>query len=197
MTERLKEKIRDFKSLSVKERIIFFAPYIISSIVCSRIVELYRLCHGNFMRMISNMEYLYKSFPHFIISDLIYGIPAGILIAWYLKWEMTHNKKNMRKGVEYGSARWGTYKDIQPFIDPNPFYNIILSKTERLTMSPKMKKFNLNRNKNVIVYGSSGSGKTFSFVKPNLLQCNSSYVITDPKRVTLLRTYNVINCKMR
>lgn len=185
MTERLKEKIRDFKSLSVKERIIILAPYIISSIISSRIVELYRLCHGNFMRMIQNMEYLYKSFPHFIISDLIYGIPAGILIAWYLKWEMTHNKKNMRKGVEYGSARWGTYKDIQPFIDPDPFYNIILSKTERLTMSPKMKKFNLNRNKNVIVYGSSGSGKTFSFVKPNLLQCNSSYVITDPKGTLL------------
>ena len=185
MIGRWKEKFYDFKDYSTKEKIIFLVPYIICCIVCCRIVELYRLCQGNFIKMIQNVEYLYKSFPHFFITDLIYGIPAGILLAWYLKWEMTKNKKNMRRGVEYGSARWGTEKDIKPFIDPDPFYNIILSKTEQLTMSPKMKKFSLNRNKNVIVYGSSGSGKTFSFVKPNLMQCNSSYVITDPKGTLL------------
>ena len=191
MIEHWKEKFCDFKAYSTKEKLIFLAPYIICSIICCRIVELYRLCHGNFIKMIQNVEYLYKSFPHFFITDLIYGIPAGILIAWYLKWEMTRNKKNMRKGVEYGSAKWGTEKDIKPFIDPDPFYNIILSKTERLTMAPKMKKFNLNRNKNVIVYGSSGSGKTFSFVKPNLMQCNSSYVITDPKGTLLPEVGNM------
>lgn len=185
MLERLKGKYRDFNELSVKEKIWMIAPFTISVIICCRIAELYRLCHGNFIRMVQNIEYLYKSFPHFRITDLLYGIPAGIIIAWYLKWELTRNKKNMRKGIEYGSAKWGTEKDIKPFIDPDPFNNIILSKTERLTMSPKMKKFNLNRNKNVIVYGSSGSGKTFSFVKPNLLQCNSSYVITDPKGTLL------------
>lgn len=131
--------------------------------------------------MFQNIEYLYKNFPpRFQWSDISYGTLAGILLVCYFKWEFTRNKKNTRQGVEYGSARWGTAKDIKPFIDPIPEKNIILSKTEMLTMSPKMKLFELNRNKNIIVYGSSGSGKTFSFVKPNIMQCYCSYVVTDP-----------------
>lgn len=76
----------------------------------------------------------------------------------------------------------GTPEDIKPFIDENPFNNIILSQTERLSMEPRMKKFNLNRNKHVVVYGGSGSGKTYGFVKPNLYQLHSSVVLTDPNR---------------
>lgn len=183
--ERIKDKIEAFKVLDLKAKLIIVIPYFFSMLFCSRIVELYRLCSGNFVKIIRNIEYLYKTMPHFALTDLLIGIPAGFFIVWYIKWENGLKRKNTRKGVEYGSARWGAEKDIKPFIDPNPFYNVILSKTERLSMSPKMKKFNLNRNKNVIVYGSSGSGKTFSFVKPNLMQMHSSYVITDPKGTLL------------
>ncbi len=183
--ERIKDKIEAFKVLDLKTKLIIVIPYFFSMLFCSRIVELYRLCSGNFVKIIRNIEYLYKTMPHFALTDLLIGIPAGFFIVWYIKWENGLKRKNTRKGVEYGSARWGAEKDIKPFIDPNPFYNVILSKTERLSMSPKMKKFNLNRNKNVIVYGSSGSGKTFSFVKPNLMQMHSSFVITDPKGTLL------------
>jgi type IV secretion system protein VirD4 len=90
------------------------------------------------------------------------------------------HSKNTRYREEYGSSRWGTPDDIKPFIDPDPSNNIILSETERLSMKPKMPKFNLNRNKHVLVYGGSGSGKTFGIVKPNMMQLHSSYVVTDP-----------------
>lgn len=176
----MKEKIESFKELSVKEKIILLFPYVLIILLCCRVAELYRLCDGNLMKIMKNMAYLYRTFPNFALTDLLFGIPTGYFITWYMKWEMKKNRKNTRQGIEYGSARWGTAKDIEPFIDPNPFNNIILSKTESLTMNPKMKRFELNRNKNVIVYGSSGSGKTFSFVKPNMMQCHSSFVVTDP-----------------
>lgn len=179
--EKIKDKIEAFNALDLKGKLIIIIPYLFSIFLCSRIAELYRLCSGNFVKIIKNIEYLYKAIPRFALTDLLIGIPAGFFIVWYIKWENGLRRKNTRKGVEYGSARWGSEKDIKPFVDPDPFYNVILSKTERLSMSPKMKKFNLNRNKNVIVYGSSGSGKTFSFVKPNLMQMHSSFVITDPK----------------
>lgn len=183
--EKIKDKIEAFNALDLKGKLIIIIPYLFSIFLCSRIAELYRLCSGNFVKIINNIEYLYKSIPRFALTDLLIGISAGFFIVWYIKWENGLRRKNTRKGVEYGSARWGSEKDIKPFVDPDPFYNVILSKTERLSMSPKMKKFNLNRNKNVIVYGSSGSGKTFSFVKPNLMQMHSSYVITDPKGTLL------------
>lgn len=181
----INEKIADFKSLSMKEKLILVVPYVVIILVCCRVAELYRLCNGSLVKCMKNIEYLYKTFPHFAMTDLLFGLPVGFFIAWYIKYENARNKKNTRKGVEYGSAKWGNEKDIKPFIDPDPFNNIILSKTEMLTMSPRMKLFELNRNKNVVVYGSSGSGKTFSFVKPNLMQCHSSYVITDPKGTLL------------
>ncbi len=183
--EKIKDKIEAFNALDLKGKLIIIIPYLFSIFLCSRIAELYRLCSGNFVKIIKNIEYLYKAIPRFALTDLLIGIPAGFFIVWYIKWENGLRRKNTRKGVEYGSARWGSEKDIKPFVDPDPFYNVILSKTERLSMSPKMKKFNLNRNKNVIVYGSSGSGKTFSFVKPNLMQMHSSFVITDPKGTLL------------
>ena len=96
------------------------------------------------------------------------------------------NAKKFRHGMEYGSARWGTPKDIEPYIDPVFENNIILTATERLMMSGRPKKPKYARNKNVIVIGGSGSGKTRFFVKPNLMQMHSSYVVTDPKGTVLV-----------
>lgn len=138
--------------------------------------------------IIKNVSYLYRSLPNFTFSDLTYGILMGYFCTRYFKWELNRNKKNTRRGVEYGSARWGTAKDIAPYIDPDPFHNIILSKTERLTLNPKMKKFSLNRNKNIVIYGSSGCGKTYCMVKSNLMQLQGSYVVTDPKGTLLPET---------
>lgn len=188
----LKGKWEDFNELETKEKILLIFLYVICIFVCSRIVELYRLCSGNLFMIAKNLDYLYKSFPpRFQWNDIVYGSFAGIILVCYFRWELNRNKKNTRKGIEYGSARWGTAKDIKPFIDPIPEKNIILSKTEMLTMAPKMKLFELNRNKNVIVYGSSGSGKTFSLVKPNIMQCYCSYVVTDPKGTLLPETGNL------
>lgn len=172
----------------MKEKIILVAPYVVIMLICCRLLELYRLCSGNFVMIIKNVSYLYRSLPNFTFSDLTYGILMGYFCTRYFKWELNRNKKNTRRGVEYGSARWGTAKDIAPYIDPNPFHNIILSKTERLTLNPKMKKFSLNRNKNTVIYGSSGCGKTYCIVKPNLMQLQGSYVVTDPKGTLLPET---------
>ena len=177
-----REKIQAFMEKSAKEKLKIMTPYAISSFACDRIVELYRLCDGNLTKVIKNMEYLYKSFPDFVLSDLAIGTAVGCMIVAYVKFENSMHRKNTRQGEEYGASRWGTADDIKPFIDPDPFYNIILSKTEFLSMNPRMKKFNLNRNKHVVVYGGSGSGKTYGIVKANLYQLHSSYVLTDPNR---------------
>lgn len=190
-----KEKIQAFMEKSAKEKLKIMTPYAISSFACDRVVELYRLCDGNLTKVIKNMEYLYKSFPSFTISDLAIGTTVGCLIVAYIKFENNMHRKNTRQGEEYGASRWGTADDIKPFIDPDPFNNIILSKTEFLSMNPRMKKFNLNRNKHVVVYGGSGSGKTYGIVKPNLYQLHSSYVLTDPKGTLLPETGNLFEKK--
>lgn len=190
-----KEKIQAFMEKSAKEKLKIMTPYAISSFACDRVVELYRLCDGNLTKVIKNMEYLYKSFPNFTISDLAIGTTVGCLIVAYVKFENNMHRKNTRQGEEYGASRWGTADDIKPFIDPDPFNNIILSKTEFLSMNPRMKKFNLNRNKHVVVYGGSGSGKTYGIVKPNLYQLHSSYVLTDPKGTLLPETGNLFEKK--
>lgn len=188
MTEKVTDKINKFMEKPVKDKMIFLLPYILAIIVCSRIVELYRLCNGNIVKMIRNFAYIYKVFPQFTITDLLIGGVFGILIIYYIRWNNKLHRKNTREGEEYGGARWGTADDIKPFIDKDPFYNVILSNTERLSMSPRMKKFSLNRNKNLLVYGSSGSGKTFGIVKPNMMQLHSSYIVTDPKGTLLPET---------
>lgn len=182
MKEKIQEKFKSFQEMGMWEKIALLAPYAILCLACCRVAELYRLCAGDLLKIIRNITYLYKSPPHFAFIDLLIGIPTGYFLICYIKWNNRLHAKKTRRGEEYGSAKWGNEKDIRPFIDPDPFYNIILSKTERLTMNPKMKKFSLNRNKHVVVYGGSGSGKTFSLVKPNLMQCHSSYVLTDPNR---------------
>ena len=118
--------------------------------------------------------------PSLLPQDLILGIviAVGIKLAVYVK---GRNAKKYRKNIEYGSARWGRPEDIKPFIDPTFRNNVILTETERLTMNNRPKDPRLARNKNVMVVGGSGSGKTRFWLKPNLMQCHSSYVVTDPK----------------
>lgn len=173
--------LEEFKNKSPTEKLIFLLPYIVVIVPIVRIIELYRLCAGDLMMIMNNLEYLYKGAPHIALTDLLIGIPAGYFLVYFAKENAKFNRKKTRQGEEYGSARWGNAEDIKPFIDEDQYYNIILSKTERLTMNPKMKVFKHNRNKHVLVYGGSGSGKTFGFVKPNLYQMHSSYVLTDPK----------------
>lgn len=118
--------------------------------------------------------------PSFHPLDLLIGIVcgAGLRLAVYLRGK---NAKKYRHNVEYGSARWGTAKDIEPFMAPKFEDNVILTKTERLMMSNRPKNPANARNKNVLIVGGSGSGKTRFWLKPNLLQMHSSYVVTDPK----------------
>ncbi len=194
-TNYFSKKIGSFREMPLKKQVFFLLPYILSLLVCCRIAELYRLCSGNLVRILKNVEYLYKSLPHFAVTDLLVGVPAGLFIVWYIKTDREIHKKNTRPKEEYGSSRWGNAEDIKPFIDPDPFNNIILSETERLSMRPKMPQFSLNRNKHVLVYGGSGSGKTFGFVKPNMMQLHSSLVVTDPKGTLLPETGNLFEKK--
>ena len=130
---------------------------------------------------ISNMSYL----PSFRLNDLLIGIIFSVVI-WFAVYNKKKNAKKFRQGKEYGSARWGNAKDIEPYMDEKFENNLLLTNTERLTMNgrPKMPKY--ARNKNVLVIGGSGSGKTRFFVKPNLMQMHSSYVVTDPKGTVLI-----------
>ena len=126
-----------------------------------------------------------SSAPSFHVLDICVGIFGAILVrlAVYLK---AKNAKKYRRGVEYGSARWGRPEDIAPYIDPVPDWNIPLTRTESLTMTSRPKQPKYARNKNILVIGGSGSGKTRFFVKPNLMQMHSSYVVTDPKGTVLV-----------
>ena len=132
-----------------------------------------------------------SSAPSFHVLDICVGIFGAILIrlAVYLK---AKNAKKYRRGVEYGSARWGRPEDIAPYIDPVPDWNIPLTRTESLTMTSRPKQPKYARNKNILVIGGSGSGKTRFFVKPSIMQMHSSYVITDPKGQLLTETGNML-----
>lgn len=182
LTDKIKTWIEDFKGKPLKDKLTLVLPYAFSMLFVARIAELYRLCFGDLIKFMRNIQYIYKSFPpRFVVQDLLIGIPIGFFVVYYIKYTSNLHKKNTRFGIEYGSARWGTEKDIKPFIDEDPFNNIILSQTEQLSMKARMPKFDLNRNKHVLVFGGSGAGKTYGFVKPNLYQLHSSYVLTDPK----------------
>ena len=124
-------------------------------------------------------------FPSFRGNDLLVGICVSA-IAWLIVYQKKKNAKKFRQGVEYGSARWGKSKDIEPYLDEKFDNNILLTNTERLTMNSRPKNPKYARNKNVLVVGGSGSGKTRFFVKPNLMQMHSSYVVTDPKGTVLV-----------
>ena len=132
-----------------------------------------------------------SSAPSFHVLDICIGILGAVLVrlAVYVKGK---NAKKYRKGIEYGSARWGTAADIAPYVDPVPDWNIPLTRTESLTMTSRPKQPKYARNKNILVIGGSGSGKTRFFVKPSIMQMHSSYVITDPKGQLLTETGNML-----
>ncbi len=177
--------------LQLKQVVKKSVPYLIVGYVMNKLSWLYHLLPGDDMwgKLMDVANYMSYAFvnplPSFALIDL--GIGAGCGIAFYLMvYFKKKNAKKMRPGVEYGSARWGTAKDIEPYIDDDPDRNIILTKTESLSLSARMKNPKIGGNKNILVIGGSGSGKTRFFAKPNLMQLHSSYVVTDPKATILL-----------
>ena len=173
-------------SNKTKKQLLLNLPYFIAGLVCTNLGEAWRIAEGADMseKLLGFLSALGAAFsnpmPSLHPMDLLIGVccGAGLRIAVYLKGK---NAKKYRHGMEYGSARWGTQKDIEPFEDPVFANNVILSQSERITMSSRPKIPKYARNKNVLVVGGSGSGKTRFFIKPNLLQMHSSYVVTDPK----------------
>ena len=168
-----------------------YLPYILLGLVATNFGEAWRLAEGKELgdKIMSMMETMPLAFANPLPSlhplDLLIGFScgAGLRLAVYLR---SKNAKKYRHGMEYGSARWGNAKDIEPFMAPKFADNIILTKTERLMMSNRPPDPKNARNKNVLVVGGSGSGKTRFWLKPNLLQCHSSYVVTDPKGTIVL-----------
>ena len=168
-----------------------YLPYILLGLAATNFGEAWRLAEGKELgeRIMSMMGTVPLAFANPLPSlhplDLLVGLccGAGLRLAVYLRGK---NAKKYRHGMEYGSARWGTAKDIEPFMAPKFADNIILTKTERLMMSNRPPDPKNARNKNVLVVGGSGSGKTRFWLKPNLLQCHSSYVVTDPKGTIVL-----------
>ena len=166
-------------------------PYLLLGLVATNLSEAWRLAEGKelgdkIMSMVGTLPLAFaNSLPSLHPLDLLIGFfcGAGLRLAVYLR---SKNAKKYRHGMEYGSARWGTPKDIEPFQAPKFADNIILTKTERLMMSNRPPDPKNARNKNVLVVGGSGSGKTRFWLKPNLLQCHSSYVVTDPKGTIVL-----------
>ena len=174
-----------------------YVPYLLLGLVATNLGEAWRLAEGKelgdkIMSMMSTIPVAFaNSLPSLHPLDLLVGVccGAGLRLAVYLRGK---NAKKYRHGMEYGSARWGTAKDIEPFMAPKFSDNIILTKTERLMMSNRPPDPKNARNKNVLVVGGSGSGKTRFWLKPNLLQCHSSYVVTDPKGTIVLECGNAM-----
>ena len=174
-----------------------YLPYILLGLVATNFGEAWRLAEGKELgdKIMSMMGTIPLAFANPLPSlhplDLLVGLccGAGLRLAVYLRGK---NAKKYRHGMEYGSARWGTAKDIEPFMAPKFADNIILTKTERLMMSNRPPDPKNARNKNVLVVGGSGSGKTRFWLKPNLLQCHSSYVVTDPKGSIVVECGNAL-----
>ena len=178
-------------SEAAKKKLVLNLPYCMIGLYATKLGQAWRMAEGtNLSEKLLHLgdgfaSAFASSLPSFHPADLLVGLLAGLLLrlAVYLKGK---DAKKFRKGREYGSARWGTRKDIEPFIDPVFKNNILLTQTERLTVNSRPKDPRTARNKNVLVVGGSGSGKTRFFVKPNLMQCVSekypcSFVVTDPK----------------
>ena len=185
-------------SKKTKKMIILNIPYFLVGLFCTNLGEAWRIAWGSNMSEKVQGLVLYggfsKAFANILPSlhpfDLTVGIACGLALrlAVYIK---GRNAKNFRHNSEYGSARWGKPEDIEPYVDPEFKNNVILSQTERLTMNSRPKLPKYARNKNVLVVGGSGSGKTRFFIKPNLLQLHSSYVLTDPKGTLIGEVGNV------
>lgn len=181
----------------LKRLIILNIPYLVIGLVATNIGEAWRMAVGfdSSEKILSFFTAIRTAFqnplPSLYPLDLLIGLCAGVAIrlAVYLKGK---NAKKFRHKVEYGSARWGTAKDIEPFVAPDFKDNIILTKTEKLMMSNRPKEPKNARNKNVLIVGGSGSGKTRFWIKPNLLQMHSSYVVTDPKGSIVIECGNAL-----
>lgn len=181
----------------VRRLLFLYLPYVILGLIATNLGEAWRLAEGvtSSEKLLSVMTTfgvaLENPLPSFHPFDLLIGLccGGGIRLAVYLKGK---NAKKYRHNLEYGSARWGTAKDIEPFMAPKFEDNIILTRTERLMMSNRPKEPKNARNKNVLIIGGSGSGKTRFWLKPNLLQMHSSYVITDPKGSIVIECGNAL-----
>ena len=181
-----------------KKKLVQAGPYGIIWYLADKVGSVYRIAEGS--QAGEKLVYTFLHFgdafteklPSFHPQDMLVGL-IGALIVRGIVYYRSKNAKKYRQGVEYGSARWGTAADIRPFVDPDPENNIILTQTESLTMNSRPKVPKYARNKNIVVIGGSGSGKTRFFVKPNLMQCYSkkypvSFVVTDPKGTLLTET---------
>ena len=174
------------KPLNIKKFLLPNIPYVFIALFATKLGQAWRLApgmdfSGKALHLMEGFAAAFRSaLPSFHPIDLCVGVAAALLIrlAVYVKGK---NAKKFRKNLEYGSARWGRPEDIAPYVDPKFENNVILTQTERLMMSNRPKDPKTARNKNVLVVGGSGSGKTRFFIKPNLMQLHSSYVVTDPK----------------
>jgi len=179
------------KNVNIKKLLILNLPYLLIGLFATKLGQAYRLATGSGFsdKLLNLMEGIAEAFqsplPSFHPSDLLIGLCCGaaLRLAVYIK---SKNAKKFRKNTEYGSARWGTQDDIAPYVDPVFQNNVILTQTERLTMNSRPKDPKTARNKNVLIIGGSGSGKTRFWLKPNLMQMHSSYVVTDPKGTILV-----------
>ena len=174
----------------MKKKVLPWLPYILFGYLCNKVAQGLGLAPGQNLpeRLLAIGDGIQTAFsrplPSLSSTDLLIGI-AGALFLWLAVYTRSQNVRKYRHGVGYGSARWGTPADIAPFIDPDFFQNIPMTMTERLTMASRPKQPKYARNKNILVIGGSGSGKTRFFCKPSLLQAHSSYVVTDPKGTLL------------
>lgn len=181
----------------MKKKCIQNLPYLILGLYATKLMQAYRLAEGvDFATKIFHLgegvsRAFDNPFPSFVSEDLLFGIMCGVLLRLVV-WIRGKNRKKYRKDTEYGSARWGNAVDIKPFLDETPDKNVILTKTESLTMASRPKQPKYARNKNVLVVGGSGSGKTRFWLKPNLMQCHSSYVVTDPKGTVAVECGNML-----
>ena len=185
------------KQLDIKKLLILNLPYLLMGLFATNFGEAWRMAQGadasaKMLSFFSTLPVALASWwPSLHPLDLLVGLccGAGLRLAVYLK---SKNAKKYRHGMEYGSARWGTHEDIAPYVDPVFQNNVILTKTESLTMNSRPKDPKTARNKNVLVIGGSGSGKTRFWLKPNLMQMHSSYVVTDPKGTILVECGKIL-----
>ena len=177
--------------MDTKKLVLLNLPYIFVGYFCDKVAWLWRVSEGTNVsdKMMAVMNHFDKLFanplPSFHPRDLLIGVAGGIALRLVVYYK-AKNAKKFRQGAEYGSARWGNAKDIEPYMDSVFENNVLLTQTERLMMSGRPKEPKYARNKNILVIGGSGSGKTRFFVKPNLMQMHSSYVVTDPKGTVLV-----------
>ena len=173
-------------ALDKKKLVLTNLPYVLTAFYADRASCLYRSSPGEDIgnKLLYAMEHADRIFTGILLSfdlrDLLVGVTVAVILK-LLVWQKQSDAKKLRKGIEYGSARWGTAEDIKPYMSDNPWMNIPLTATEALTMESRPKQPKYARNKNIVVIGGSGSGKTRFFVKPSVMQMNCSMVITDPK----------------